>query len=405
LADVASDLKSWSATAASNSPAGGTAVGTGLAPNLQEIQKVVRQDLANAVTDVASATTTDIGAVASNYVRITGTTTITGLGTVSSGIWKFVRFSGALTLTHNGTSLILPGAVNITTVAGDCGLFVSEGSGNWRCLVYAPTTVTGTGSEVRATSPTLASPTFTTPALGTPASGVLTNCTGLPQAGLSTTTGAVSTTGAANLTLPGGTYGFYPQTKHSTGSGGETTTALIASALTSTSYVTAIHLTANTAGTASAQQRYIQASPPYDLGDGDIPLFVFAVVNSKGEVESTYVAEDPPWAHNGPTDIAPDFYQDGRGYKRVRGKIIEVTKEFKNSDIGIVPHPFTLNDLTGKTVVLLDPVSDLMLSLREMNHSGESVCDLLHEGKLIVGNLPIARKTPRGVLPVDVKWR
>jgi hypothetical protein len=33
---------------------------------------------------------------------------------------------------------------------------------------------------------TLTSPTFTTPALGTPASGVLTNCTGLPQAGLAT---------------------------------------------------------------------------------------------------------------------------------------------------------------------------------------------------------------------------
>src|SRR3990167_8443395 len=39
-------------------------------------------------------------------------------------------------------------------------------------------TVTGTGGMVRATSPALV-----TPALGTPSSGVLTNCTGLPQAG------------------------------------------------------------------------------------------------------------------------------------------------------------------------------------------------------------------------------
>lgn len=38
---------------------------------------------------------------------------------------------------------------------------------------------TGTGSYVRATSPTLV-----TPALGTPASGTLTNCTGLPLAGV-----------------------------------------------------------------------------------------------------------------------------------------------------------------------------------------------------------------------------
>jgi hypothetical protein len=36
------------------------------------------------------------------------------------------------------------------------------------------------------TNQTLTSPTMTSPALGTPASGVLTNCTGLPQAGLAT---------------------------------------------------------------------------------------------------------------------------------------------------------------------------------------------------------------------------
>jgi hypothetical protein len=45
-------------------------------------------------------------------------------------------------------------------------------------------TTTGTGSGVRATSPTLTSPTLVTPALGTPASGTLTNCT-LPVGGVS----------------------------------------------------------------------------------------------------------------------------------------------------------------------------------------------------------------------------
>lgn len=85
---------------------------------------------------VASATTTDIGAAASNYVSITGTTTITGLGTKVSGAIRWAKFTGALTLTHNATSLILPGGVNITTAAGDTAIFVSEGSGNWRCLSY-----------------------------------------------------------------------------------------------------------------------------------------------------------------------------------------------------------------------------------------------------------------------------
>ena len=68
---------------------------------------------------VASATTTDLGALKSTLVSITGTTTITGFGTVAAGTKREGRFTGILTLTHNGTSLILPGAANITTAAGD----------------------------------------------------------------------------------------------------------------------------------------------------------------------------------------------------------------------------------------------------------------------------------------------
>lgn len=86
--------------------------------------------------DVASASTCNIGAAAANYVRVTGTTGITAFDTVASGIKRSVVFADALTITHNGTSLILPGAANITTVAGDTAEFVSEGSGNWRCLAY-----------------------------------------------------------------------------------------------------------------------------------------------------------------------------------------------------------------------------------------------------------------------------
>lgn len=134
-ADVASSLKNWSTTAGSNSPAGSTAISTNLDDNLREIQAVVRAEVANSAT-VASASTTDLGAVDSHVVNITGTTTITGLGTVSAGIRRKVWFSGALTLTHNGTSLILPTGSNIVTAAGDSAEFVSLGSGNWRCLWF-----------------------------------------------------------------------------------------------------------------------------------------------------------------------------------------------------------------------------------------------------------------------------
>jgi hypothetical protein len=90
----------------------------------------------DAITDVASATTTDIGAAATSEINITGTTTITSFGTSNAGIVRCGTFAGILTLTHNGTSLILPGAANITTAAGDSFVARSLGSGNWRVLTY-----------------------------------------------------------------------------------------------------------------------------------------------------------------------------------------------------------------------------------------------------------------------------
>lgn len=87
-------------------------------------------------SNIASAGTTDIAAATGNYVHITGTTTITALGTAQAGAARSVVFDGVLTLTHNATSLILPTGASITTAAGDAAKFVSEGSGNWKCVDY-----------------------------------------------------------------------------------------------------------------------------------------------------------------------------------------------------------------------------------------------------------------------------
>lgn len=87
-------------------------------------------------TDIASAATTNLASATGIYVHITGTTTITALGTAKAGTLRWARFAGALTLTHNATSLILPTGANIVTAANDTALFVSEGSGNWRCVQY-----------------------------------------------------------------------------------------------------------------------------------------------------------------------------------------------------------------------------------------------------------------------------
>jgi hypothetical protein len=116
-----------------------------------------------AEASVASATTTDLGAQTSQMVQITGTTTITGFGTVAAGTTRWVRFAGALTLTHNGTSLILPNAGNnITTAAGDRLKARSLGSGNWfvydyvkadgTALVSGGTTINATGGPLFAST-------------------------------------------------------------------------------------------------------------------------------------------------------------------------------------------------------------------------------------------------------------
>lgn len=85
---------------------------------------------------VASATSTPIGAAASNNVDISGTTAITSFDTVAEGINRKGRFTGILTLTHNATSLILPGAANITTATNDRYEARSLGSGNWLVTKY-----------------------------------------------------------------------------------------------------------------------------------------------------------------------------------------------------------------------------------------------------------------------------
>lgn len=84
---------------------------------------------------IASSSTTDLLGSAALFCLISGTTTITSLGTGTNRV-KVARFSGALTLTHNATSLILPGGANIVTAAGDVMIVVSDGSSNARVVSY-----------------------------------------------------------------------------------------------------------------------------------------------------------------------------------------------------------------------------------------------------------------------------
>ena len=107
-------------------------------------------------TDIASASTLSLPATGGGVFTVTGTTTVTGISTGSGGRRVSLRFAGALQLTHNGTSFILPGGVNITTVAGDVADFINDAAqdatgSNWRCVNYSP------AQGVAIPSPTLGS--------------------------------------------------------------------------------------------------------------------------------------------------------------------------------------------------------------------------------------------------------
>lgn len=105
-----------------------------------------------------------------------GQTSITTLGTISTGTWA----GTVIGVTHGGTGLTSTTANQILyssaantiggiTVVNSAGL-LTNGSGIPGWVAY-----TGSGAPVLATSPSLV-----TPLLGTPTSGILTNCSGLP---------------------------------------------------------------------------------------------------------------------------------------------------------------------------------------------------------------------------------
>jgi len=118
---------------AGNNKLTGLAAGSATGDSLRWEQLFSQGQPAN----LASAATTDIGAQNTVLLNITGTTTITSFGTNYNGP-RYLRFDGVLTLTHNATTLILPGGANITTAAGDSAIVVPNGTpaNGWRVVGY-----------------------------------------------------------------------------------------------------------------------------------------------------------------------------------------------------------------------------------------------------------------------------
>lgn len=157
---------------------------------------------------------------------------------------------------------------------------------------------------------------------------------------LKTATGEVSTgTSGASLTLPGGTYGFWPQIKSVPA---DTLTVSIAEgANIDTSYLTLISAGDIGGGcTFYAQQRYVTAS-----GE-DLWIFMLIDKTTK-EIIAAYQAPDHPAYGNG-------------------------------GDFDKIPHPFGSYDETKHEIILLDKETCLVLK-QESEQIGKSILTLVNE--------------------------
>jgi len=165
---------------------------------------------------------------------------------------------------------------------------------------------------------------------GVAAGGIVEGMLGaasVTQAKLKTSQGSVSTSPAANLTLPGGEYGFYPQVKS-----GASMTATIANGLTSASYVTNIHIIAG-----YTQQRYVTSS-------GEV--FWIFILRDKitKDIISMYQAPDHPCFGNG-------------------GKP------------SVIPHPFGSYDPETQEIVVINPSEQEVTEMKRRCEKGEDEPD------------------------------
>lgn len=90
--------------------------------------------------DVPDSATPALWAAASNYGNLLGTTAITGFASGTDGQLKLVRIDEARTLTHNATTLDLPGGGNIVAAAGDHMLVHCRGTTSNAVIAYWPDT-------------------------------------------------------------------------------------------------------------------------------------------------------------------------------------------------------------------------------------------------------------------------
>jgi hypothetical protein len=431
-------LEDYSASPGANTSINGININEGCPPSgindaFRQIMADIRREYT--VTSLTSSVTISIGEAVGGKIHIITDAgkSISAFDSISAGIERDLVFDVGGILIHDGTKMILPGAANLTISAGDSVRFLSEGSGNWRLLSYIKASsqfATHAGAETL-TNKTISGASNTITDIGQ----AEIEAAAIGQGELKTTTASASqqvNAGAtASVTLTGGTYSWW--TLSAVPSGG--TADIVFGNGDTAAGVIGIYNNAGNVADVYRDERYVQASPPYNLGHGDIPLFVFVLMEG-GNVVGIEVAPDPTWAYHGPTNICPERRDrvTGKGYRRYREingipyavairdaamlrRVMagaqevtmierEITHEIKNRDMNLWPHPWVGNDLTGKSVVLLEPTSALVDRLATIHAEAEAreVVGIVKQ-YLTIDNAPLAYTTPNGVVARRVTMR
>lgn len=261
--------------------------------------------------------------------------------------------------------------------------------------------------------------------------GIVSSGLSISQGNLNTSTGSVSFTSSGSsdtLILPGGQYGFYPRIRGNAASnanGSRSTAQIIdethpggtGSDLAEATYITLSPSTTFSQNTVIASQRYINSSPPFDMGDGEVAAFLYLKFDkTTDELKSSYFSDVPPWAYNGPTKISADVIdENGKKWQWQKPAItpeqmfdpdfvppekqlVEVTHAIKNADMNLLPSPFLKFDPEEEYIVLIDPMCGCIEKLRDQQNAGEDIMDFLRW--IRPSNEALTRGGPDGIMQV-----